>query len=114
MAKYMINIFYGNLDKRSQFNQSSEAAQLMSKYQEWSQKIAAKTLLAHKLKDGSGRKLELQSGQVKDGPFIETKETIGGFYIVEANNYEEALELAKGCPTLLFQGGYVEVREVEF
>lgn len=114
MPKYMINICYGDLEKRKQFGESPDAAKLMSKYQEWSKKIAAKTLVAHKLKEGSGKKLELHGGQVKDGPFVETKETIGGFYIVETSSYDEASKLASDCPTLLYQGGYIEIREVEF
>ncbi len=48
---------------------------------------------------------------VTDGPFIESKELIGGFYILNANTMEEAVELAKGCPVLEL-GGRIEVREV--
>lgn len=48
---------------------------------------------------------------VTDGPFIESKELVGGFYIILANSIEEATELAKGCPTLRL-GGSVEVRPV--
>lgn len=113
-TKFMINICYGDLEKRQSFAQSGEGRALMQKYMEWSEKIGAQTVLAHKLKDGVGRKLDLRNGQVHDGPFVETKEAIGGFYIVEAENYDQAVELAKGCPTLLYQGGFVEVREVEF
>lgn len=54
------------------------------------------------------------SGQQKlktDGPYIEGKEGISGFYFLLANSLEEATELAKGCPTLAM-GGNVEVREV--
>jgi hypothetical protein len=46
---------------------------------------------------------------VTDGPFMETKEIVGGFSIVEAENIDAAAELAKGCPTL-HSGGHVEVR----
>jgi hypothetical protein len=42
-----------------------------------------------------------------DGPFIESKEVIGGFAIVDVKDLDEALELAKGWP-----GGPVEVRPV--
>ena len=35
------------------------------------------------------------------------------FYVIEAESYEEAAKLASECPTLLYQGGYVEVRRVE-
>ncbi|MCB0356715.1 MAG: hypothetical protein KDD40_06890 [Bdellovibrionales bacterium] len=114
MAKFMINICYGDIEKRKNSTHQFDDQFIMNKYREWSEKLASKTLSAHKLKDGEGRKVELIGKEVKDGPFTETKESIGGFYIVETDNYNEAVELAKGCPTLLYQGGYIEVREVEF
>lgn len=46
-----------------------------------------------------------------DGPFAETKEGLGGFYIVEARDLDEALGLAKACPGLKY-GAAVEVRPV--
>ena len=46
---------------------------------------------------------------VLDGPFIEAKEVVGGFSIVEADTLDAAAELAKGCPVFL-RGGSVEVR----
>ncbi len=46
---------------------------------------------------------------VTDGPFMESKECVGGYSIVKANSIDEAAELAKGCPGLL-TGGCVEVR----
>jgi hypothetical protein len=49
---------------------------------------------------------------VSDGPFIEVKEMIGGFSIVQADSVDAAAELAKGCP--IFQrGGSVEVRPLQ-
>lgn len=48
---------------------------------------------------------------VVDGPFAETKEQIGGFHLIEAENREEALNLAEGIPTLRV-GGRIEVRAV--
>lgn len=48
---------------------------------------------------------------VTDGPYIESKELVSGFYILNADNMKEATELAKGCPVLRL-GGKVEVREV--
>ncbi len=114
MSKFMINICYGDLEKRKNSLHQHDDDFIMNKYQEWSEKLAPKTIAAHKLKDGEGRKVELTNGNVTNGPFAETKESIGGFYIVEAENYDEAVKLAEECPTLLYQGGYVEVREVEF
>ena len=48
-------------------------------------------------------------GAVTDGPFVETKEALGGFYVVEARDLDHALEIAKLCPA--YEGG-VEVRPV--
>jgi hypothetical protein len=46
-----------------------------------------------------------------DGPFAETKEQLGGYYIVECANLDEALEAAKALPTVA-AGGSVEVRPI--
>ncbi|MBV8933626.1 MAG: hypothetical protein JOZ47_21250 [Kutzneria sp.] len=46
-----------------------------------------------------------------DGPFADTKEVLGGFYLVEAADLDEALELAAGLPAARL-GGAVEVRPV--
>jgi hypothetical protein len=46
---------------------------------------------------------------VTDGPFVESKEVLGGYSIVKADSLAAAAELAKGCPGLL-TGGKVEVR----
>ena len=49
---------------------------------------------------------------VTDGPFAETKEVISGFYLVDADSEERALELAKRIPTLSRMGGVIEVRPI--
>jgi len=51
----------------------------------------------------------LRGKVVKDGPFVESKEIVGGYSIVKADSIDAAAELAKGCPGLL-TGGKVEVR----
>ena len=48
--------------------------------------------------------------QVQDGPFAETKELLGGFYLIEVPSLDEALAWAGRCPTL--PSGSVEVRPV--
>jgi len=45
-----------------------------------------------------------------DGPFAETKEQLGGFYLVECENLDQALEAARRCPGARY--GAVEVRPV--
>src|SRR2546423_6074590 len=46
-----------------------------------------------------------------DGPFAETKEYLGGFYLVEADNLDEAIEFAARIPAAR-TGGAIEVRPV--
>jgi hypothetical protein len=46
---------------------------------------------------------------VTDGPFADTKEVFGGFYLVEADNLDQATEIAARIPTLRL-GGSVEIR----
>ena len=46
-----------------------------------------------------------------DGPFAETKETLGGYYLVEADSLDEAVELAARIPSARL-GGSIEVRPV--
>lgn len=47
---------------------------------------------------------------VTDGPFAETKEQLGGFYILECKDLDEAIELAKRIPEAAF--GSIEIRPV--
>ena len=49
---------------------------------------------------------------VTDGPFGDSKETIGGFITVKAETIEEAVEFAKGCPVLQGEGNSMEVRQI--
>ena len=45
-----------------------------------------------------------------DGPFAETKEQIGGFYLVECGDLDEALDWASRVPVVTFDCGAIEVR----
>lgn len=54
--------------------------------------------------------VSLQNGQrhVQDGPFAETRETLGGYFVVELPNLDAALAWAEKCPAA--QYGKVEIR----
>jgi hypothetical protein len=56
--------------------------------------------------------VRVQDGETvtTDGPFAETKEALGGFYLIEAKDLDEALELAATCPGVRY--GSIEVRPV--
>ena len=69
---------------------------------------------ARPLKGGStGASVRVRSGRrsVTDGPFIEAKEIIGGFFLIEADSLEAALEVAAAWPSARL--GAVEVRPIE-
>ena len=48
---------------------------------------------------------------VTDGPYTEGKEVVGGYFVVNAGNMEEAVDIAKDCPDYEY-GGSVQVRQV--
>jgi len=81
----------------------------------WREKMRSQKILlgSNKLRDFSGKVVRRRGEvQVTDGPYTETKEVLGGYFLIEAPNYEAAVELCRECPTLEF-GGIIEVREVE-
>ncbi len=79
-------------------------------WQDWIGGIAAQNKLASPPKRWSadGRVVK-QNNIITDGPYVEIKEAIGGLLFIKANDFEEAVEIAKGCPILQW-GGNVEVR----
>jgi len=62
--------------------------------------------------DSDASRVRMKAGQrqVMDGPFAETKEALGGFYLIECDTKDEAVEWAKKIP--LGDGGFVEVRPI--
>jgi hypothetical protein len=60
----------------------------------------------------SASTVRLREGQtlITDGPFMETKEALGGFYMLNCRDLDEALELAAKCPAAQF--GSIEVRPI--
>lgn len=113
MAKYLLLL----RDDGTTFpGLSPEAMQAaMQRYIDWTRGLAARGLLvdASKLADGAGRVVSGTPGRttVTDGPYIEGKELVGGFYIVQAASFDEAASLAGDCPHLDF--GSIEIRELE-
>jgi hypothetical protein len=52
------------------------------------------------------------NGTIKDGPFVESKEVIGGFFHIVAKDLNEAHEIAKINPFLKEPGVRIEIREI--
>lgn len=58
-------------------------------------------------------RVQIRNGvaSITDGPFVETKEQLGGFFLVEAKDQEEAMQIALKWPSARL--GTIEVRPVE-
>ncbi len=94
----------------------SEIEKVIAEYVGWRERLAAEGRLTGgtKLKDEGGRWLSQENGQVRvvDGPFSEAKEIIGGFFMIRATDYAEAVEISSTCPHIDY-GGRIELRAVE-
>ena len=113
MPQYMLILY----DDREEENYTPEQMQqIVQEYSAWARDVAAKGQLVtgEKLTSDEGRTVRLENGQPKvtDGPFIETKEVIGGFFIIQADSYDEASEITKTCPHMRY-GLRAEIRQVE-
>ncbi len=62
--------------------------------------------------DAHGARLTLQDGKasIVDGPFTESKEIVGGYFLVDCKTREEAMTLARACPAAAW--ATIEVREI--
>jgi len=85
----------------------------MQKWMTWMKALGEKGILV------GGEPLQVTGKQVTgtkkvvtDGPFIEAKEIVGGYLIVNAKNIDEAVEISKGCP-VLEADGKIEVRPIQ-
>jgi hypothetical protein len=89
---------------------ADEVKAVFKKWDDWKGGIAAQGKLVN-----NGSRLEREGkvlkpgGVVTDGPFVEIREMLGGFIIVQSDTLDDALTLAHGCPAVDFNGS-VEVR----
>lgn len=94
---------------------ASEMQAIVQRYHRWTKKIAnrGKLVAGHKLADGEGRLVRGAGDAMKvtDGPFSESKEILGGLWIIEADDWDAAVELVSDCPHLEF--GALSIRRVE-
>ena len=111
MAKFLF-IYRNSEEAESVVPTPEEIQELMTVWGEWMQSAAAHDAEFHG-GDGlqPGGHLIDKQGIVSDGPFVESKEVVGGYNVIEAASYDVAITIAKGCP-ILSQGGNVEVREL--
>ncbi len=92
----------------------AEMEKMFGRWMDWMKGMNTKGVFAgaNRLQE-TGKVLRGPGGKaVTDGPFAESKEIVGGYVMVTADSYAQAVEIARGCPGL-DMGTVVEVREVE-
>src|SRR5437016_11451240 len=110
--KYVL-LFTGTKEGERAWETMPEAQRngAMAQVDQWFQKHASKIRGGFQLQpERTATTVRFNHGKpvVTDGPFIEGKESIGGYAEVDVADLDEAIEMAKGWPT----GGPVEVRPV--
>jgi len=109
MEKFMF-IFQGGMASDNQ--QSPEQMQAnMGKWMAWIDKLskAGKYVAGEPLLPG-GKLVSGKDKKVTDGPYTEGKEIVGGFFIINAADYDDAVSIAKDCPDYEY-GASVQVRQ---
>jgi hypothetical protein len=106
-------------DEKSALKMSpEEGMQIVAKYKKYTEEL--KSAGVHLAGDGlqpsmRGARVTVANGKrnVIDGPFSESKEIVGGYYLIQVKSKEEAIEWASRCPSAQYPGrSYAEVREV--
>jgi hypothetical protein len=108
MPQFMLALY----DDPAQFAKLSpeQMQKSVEKYMAWGKN--AFVVDGKRLADDAGRVLRAAQGKpcVTDGPYSETKEILGGIYIIEAANYDEAVARIKDHPHL--EHGTIELRQL--
>jgi hypothetical protein len=90
-----------------------KAVAAMMKYNESLQKAGVLLALDGLHPPSAGARVSFQGGKAKvtDGPFVEAKEVIGGYWMIQVKSKEEAIEWASRCPAS--DNEVIEVRQVQ-
>jgi hypothetical protein len=89
----------------------AQMQEMYAAFNAWKEKFKDNIVdMGGKLK--AGGKVVTESGAT-DGPFVESKEVVGGYMLVSARSIEHAIEVASGCPGVISLGSSVEIREIQ-
>jgi hypothetical protein len=89
-----------------------EMQQMFAKWKNWKEKFEKEILDPTMGINPQGAKGVVKGGSVTDGPYIESKEMMGGYNFIETTSFERALEIAKECPIAQQPGASIEIREL--
>lgn len=89
----------------------SEQQSVVEAYRNWSRKLAAEgRLVEADALSNTGVILSSVNGVITEGPFIESKDMAGGYFVIEADSLEHATVIAKESPSFSY-GGTIELRQ---
>ncbi|GJM35880.1 MAG: hypothetical protein DHS20C18_48810 [Saprospiraceae bacterium] len=90
----------------------NELQNIMAEYKAWANKLGDQYLSGQRLEETGALLTNKEEGITTDGPFLESKEIIAGFFLIQAADQEEANKIAMSSPHL---GLYaIEVRPIAF
>jgi hypothetical protein len=110
MAQYLILIY----EDETQYATASPEVygEIMQEHRDWPARAEQHgvKILGGEALQSTGTATSIRGGSdVTDGPFVETKEVLGGYYLIEAPDLDAALAVGKLCPARF---GGVEVRPI--
>ncbi len=109
MHKYLF-VYRSPADAPAHQPSPAEMQQLFAQWTAWKEKFATEILDVGDGLQPAGKVVRAKS--TNDGPFVEAKEVVGGYSIVQAAGIERAIEISKACPMLMAPGSSVEIREM--
>jgi len=91
----------------------ARAQQTMQSWLVWMRELESKGHLKDRGQplDRTGQVVRGTDKVVSDGPYVEVKDLVAGFIVIQAKDLAEATAVSKGCP-MLMGGGSVEIRPV--
>ena len=114
MAEYMI-LIYDNEAAWASAGQE-EFDRMLAAHNRFQEQVAqlGGTIVSSKALQPSSTATTVRGDVVTDGPFAETKEGLGGYYLVDVEDEDRAVELARQIPDAGIEGLALEVRPVMF
>ncbi len=112
MEKFMY-LFRGGDNHAYNAKDSESAKKNMQAWMTWMGGLQQKGILVSgEPLQPTGKQVNGTKKLVTDGPFVEAKEMVSGFLIINAKDINEAVEISKGCP-IFVENGMLEVRPVQ-
>jgi len=111
-VRYMLLIYGEETQPDDASDDAPEVSPPWLEYTSWLLREGIHTAGERLATSSSATTVRVRDGNrlVTDGPFTETKEVLGGYYIIECDDLDKALEAAARCPAAF--GGSIEVRPI--